>query len=178
MNKKVIQMLLVSSAVAVLTAGCFWSKPSVPQAQPKTSQGGAKVQEDNEDHYTLTKNQITFTVSNKPKYFSQTMIPAAEGKVVVGILIAYENNSPQELHIDPNYIEITTKDGKKYRYSETKTEITGTGAFKSRDLPFTYRGGGLLLFEIGAKEVVKSVKSDDGKGHVFEIDLLNPPKNQ
>ncbi len=180
MKKILTACCLVSTALILLTSGCFWSKPE-PGIDFGPVSGGhsgqkPKVPKEDPAHITLTKNQVTFSASKKPKYFDKNMIVPAEGKVVAGLFISITNDTQTDLLIDPKFVEITTDDGQKHSYSETKTSITGKGAFKTLPLPSTFRGGGLILFEIKDGAQIQSVKYDDHRGHAFNVTLLESPK--
>jgi hypothetical protein len=175
--KKYLKICLPLAAAVLLTTGCFWSKAETGLDSPPGSGGNSKqTPKADTAHINLTKDKVTFTVSKTPKYFDKNMIVPEEGMVIAGLSITLTNDTPNDLLIDPKYGEITTNDGQKHTYSETKTVITGKGAFKTIVLPPTYRGGGLLLFEIKDKAQIQSVKYDDQKGHVFNVTLLESPK--
>lgn len=180
--KKILKyFFLVSIAIILLATGCSRSKTQTeidfkPGSEAHPNQVPKAAPKEDPSHITLTKNKITFSVSKKPKYFDKNMIVPEEGKVVAGLFIAITNDTQEDLLIDPKFVEITTDDGGKHGYSETKTSITGKGAFKIMALPPTYRGGGLLLFEIKDKAEIQSVKYDDHKGHIFNVTLSEPSK--
>lgn len=160
-------LLLSFLMAALLLGGCASTRPQVP---PHTSN-----QEEKSGHLKLVQGPLTLEVSQHPKYFKPEMMPADEGKVVIGLFTAITNDSDQDLAIKPEFVTIITEDGKSYQYSEARTAITGKGAFKAMDLPPHYRGGGLLLFEIPRDQQVEKVLYQDQAGHQFTVNLLAEP---
>ncbi|MFZ5627259.1 MAG: DUF4352 domain-containing protein [Bacillota bacterium] len=159
--------LLSFLVAALLLGGCASTQPQVPPH--------ASNREEKSGHIKLVQGPLTLEVSQKPKYFSPELMPAEKGKVVIGLFTAITNDSDQDLTIKPEFVTIITEDGKSYQYSETRTAITGKGAFKAMDLPPHYRGGGLLLFEIPRDQQVDKVLYEDQAGHKFTVNLLAPP---
>jgi len=161
------KILLLSFLAALLLSGCASKEPQVPPH--------AGNQEEKSGHLKLVQGPLTLEVSQKPKYFNPELMPADDGKVVIGLFTAITNDSDQDLTIKPEFVTIITEDGKSYQYSEARTAITGKGAFKAMALPPHYRGGGLLLFEIPRDQQVDKVLYEDQAGHKFTVNLLVPP---
>lgn len=161
--RKLLPYLLILS---LILTGCgknseISEKPTPPPAPPN-------------NHLRLELNKIIFETSASPKYFNKEMVPAEEGFVVASLFFAFTNHSDKDLDINPEFLEITVADGRKFKASE-KTVITGSGAFKNQTLPTGYRGGGLLLFEIPEDQKISRVYYHDDQGNDFTLDLLQKP---
>ncbi|MHB8171303.1 MAG: DUF4352 domain-containing protein [Thermincolia bacterium] len=163
-----MKKLTVLLVILLLVTGCAGTKPKPPVAEDKSKQ------DVDEAHITVDVKDMTFGVSNQPKFFKKELIPADEGFVVIGLGIVLKNNSKEKPYpIDPKFVTLTTDDGKTYKYNEAKTNaVTGKGALKATELQPAWRISGLLLFDIKEKAKIKSVSYSDKDGHTVKIDML------
>ncbi|MDA8236025.1 MAG: DUF4352 domain-containing protein [Clostridia bacterium] len=166
-----MKKLTVLLVILLLVAGCAGTKPKPPVTE------GKNTKDVDEAHITVSVKDITFGVSNRPKFFKKDQIPADEGFVVVGLGIVFKNNNKEISYpIDPKFITLTTDDGQNYKYNEAKTNaVTGKGALKATELMPDWRLSGLILFDIKENAKIKSVSYSDNNGHTVKIDLLKGP---
>jgi len=166
-----LKKLAVLLLVFILMTGCAGTKSKPPIKENNNTQ------DIDEAHITVNVKDLTFGISNRPKFFKKEQIAADEGFVVVGLGIVFVNNNKENtIPIDPKFITLTTEDGKNYKYNEAKTNaITGKGALKATELQPTWRLSGLVLFDIKENVKIKSVTYSDNTGHTVKIDLPETP---
>lgn len=169
--KSLAPKLIALATAALLFAGCSAGTKTAPP-QPNQAQKEAPSSQE-EDHVSMVKGNITYSVSKKIKYFEQNMIPSGAGNTVAGLLVTIANNSPDAFEIDPAAVTITTEDGKKHIFSPDKTAITGKGGFSKHQLNPGFTGGGLVLFVIKNTDKVTSLEYDDKKGHAFSYNFID-----
>lgn len=169
MKKKGFLLAAIGLFLLFLLAGCAPSRTKVEVKPPS--------QDDN--HIKVEQKDIALEVSNQPKNFDKLIQANQEGYHVVGLKVAVVNRSASPLHISPEFVEIETDAGNRYKYNKDDTAISGRSAFRELQLPAKKgnnepRGGGILLFEIKKNEKIIRVHYNDDSGHSLTVNYDQP----